>query len=115
MSGFALDDGCTEGLSLASLQPGTTVIVRTRNSRYRLIVLEGGHRILIQGGVMFPEPTPVRFQGANAGGSMLKTGWIGIGLRLEFQAGFERIVTSRVLSVSIESLPPTSTDLRNDF
>jgi hypothetical protein len=62
-------------------------------------------RALVTGGASFPEPTEVRLAGATAGGSMLKTGWIGIGLKLEMSVGRRRITTSRVVSVAVLSVP----------
>ena len=79
------------------------LIVRTRYSSYRLVVLDGAERrVLLTGGSHFPESTEVRVDGATAGGSSLKIGWIGVGLRLEMTAGRRRITTSRVESVTIE-------------
>jgi hypothetical protein len=92
---------------LRDLQAGTLLIVNTRHSTYRIMVLDGpGQRILVSGGP-FETGTEVRADGATAGGSMLKTGWIGIGLRLELTHGQRRILTSRVQSIDI-SVPPSS-------
>lgn len=52
LSGFALEAGCSEGIAIQSLAPGTSLIVQTRNSQYRLIVLDGGHGVLVQGGAL---------------------------------------------------------------
>jgi hypothetical protein len=107
LHGFALDDGCDEGLSTRELQCGTTLVIRTRNSEYRLVVLDGpSHKVLARGGLQLPEPTEAYLQGSSAGGSFVKIGWIGVGLRLEFIVGQQRIVTSRVQSIAIENVPP---------
>ena len=68
-----------------------------------LIVREG--RALVTGAVWFPEPTEVRLTGATAGGSVVKTGWIGIGLKLEMAVGRRLVTTSRVTSVAVLSVP----------
>lgn len=103
LSGFASNTGCNEGIAIQSLAPGTTLIMRTRNSRYRLIVLDGDrHGVLVEGGALFPLAMPARLQGASAGGSFVKTGWIGVGLRVELRVGPRRIITSPVRSVTIE-------------
>ena len=107
LSGFALEAGCSDGIAIPSLAPGTTLIVQTRHSQYRLIVLDGErHGVLVQGGAFFPEATAAHLQGASASGSLVRTGWIGVGLRLELCVGSRRIITSPVRSVTIENLPP---------
>lgn len=103
LDGFALEPGCVEGVALQSLEAGTVLNVITRHSNYRVVVLDPvRQRVLVTGGRLFPESTEVRFEGATVGGSVLKIGWIGTGLRLEMSMGLERITTSRVRSVSIE-------------
>ena len=53
---------------------------------------------------MFPEATIVRLEGSTAGGSALKVGWILVGFQIEMWLGSVRIRSSRVRSVSIESV-----------
>ena len=53
----------------------------------------GGRRV-------FPSLTPAHFSGASVGGSFLKVGWIGIGLRMEILVDGRRIVTSPVRDIS---------------
>jgi hypothetical protein len=105
--GFALHPGCADGIAIDALEVGTTLVVRTRRSEYRLIVLDGPpHTLLVQGGLLLTEPTEACLQGSSAGGSYVKTGWIGVGLCVEILAGGKRIVTSRVQDITIESVPP---------
>ena len=107
LSGFSLEADGSEGIAIQSLAPGTTLIVQTLNSTYRLIVLDGGHYdVLVQGGALFPKATLAQLQGASAGGSLVKTGWIEVGLRVELRVGPRQIITSPVRSVTIENLPP---------
>jgi len=107
LSGFALEDGCAKGVAIQSLDSGTTLIVQTRNSQYRVVVLDGTElSVLFKGGAVFQEATEVHLGGASAGGSLLKTGWIGVGLRMEMWVGARRIITSPVRSITIESVPP---------
>ena len=106
LTDFARQPGCFEGFCLSELAAGTIVAVNTRHSQYRLLLidpLEG--RALISGGARFPEPTEVRIAGSTAGGSMLKTAWIDVGLKLEVCVGHGRITTSRVVSVAVLSVP----------
>jgi len=79
--------------------------VRTRNSQYRLLVL-ADDEVLVQGGALFPEAMPAHLQGASDGGSLVRIGWIEVGLRMELCVGPQRIVTSPVASIAIESLRP---------
>ena len=96
---FVDDHEVVDGLAVDSLAPGTTIEVRTRNSRYRLTLLDGDGHALVTGGALFREPTEVRIEGSTAGGSSLKLGWIGVGLRLELSMGQRLITTSDVQSV----------------
>ena len=112
LDGFALEPGCVEGVALQSLEAGTVLNVITRHSGYRVVVLDPvRRRVLVTGGRLFPERTEVRFEGATAGGSVLKIGWIGTGLRLEMSMGLQRITTSRVRSVTIESESPVKSSV----
>jgi len=107
LDGFAFEPGCVEGVALQSLEIGTVLGVITRHSDYHVVVLDPvRQRVLVTGGRLFPESTEVRCEGATAGGSGLKVGWIGVGLRLEMSSGRQRITTSRVQTVTIESVPP---------
>ena len=99
--------GDTRGIHLRELEPLTTVVVQTHNSRYRL-VMTGGTSAIVQGGKFFADPTPARIDGSGFGGSVLKTAWIGVGLRMEIFANDQRIITSPVLDVRLEQRPAAS-------
>jgi hypothetical protein len=102
LSAFALKARRTDGIAIDKLARGTVVIVQTRNSQYRLIVVNGRrNKVLVEGGTLFPEVMLAHLQGASLGGSPVQTGWIGEGLRMELRRGSERIVTSPVESVCI--------------
>jgi hypothetical protein len=105
---FALASDGVDGIDIESLESGTVLDVETRNSHYRIVVLDGPNRlVLLQGGKMFPETTLVRLSGATAGGSALKTGWIIPGLKIEVSHGRRRISSSVVRSATISSIPPS--------
>ena len=92
-----------DGVSLQSLDALTTLLVRSRNSAYRITVLTPHRgRVLVQGGAFFPERTRACLNGSSGGGSCLKLGWIGVGLHLEFHAGDQWIITSRVRAIAGE-------------
>jgi hypothetical protein len=97
------DGARTEGIAVESLSPGTSLAIRTRYSDYRVTVLDGQRRkVMVQGGHACPENTLASFAGSTAGGSALKIGWLGVGLRMEFWIGRRQISTSRVQSITIE-------------
>jgi hypothetical protein len=105
LEGFALRSNAIDGVAIDSLEPGTTVVVNTRNSSYRFVILFQPDRVLVKGGAMFPEATVVRLEGATAGGSALRNGWILVGFHIEMRLGSVLIRSSRVRSILIESLP----------
>jgi hypothetical protein len=106
LDGFAFQLRDAGGLDVRELAEGSTVVVRTRHSRYHLVVVEPDTgRVLISGGDRFPAPTEAQLVGATGGGSMLKPGWIGVGLRMELRHRNQLITTSRVNTVAVERSP----------
>ncbi len=90
------------GIALESLAPLDTLRVRTLNSDYRIFLLDSSTgRALVDGGC-FPEPVEAVVNGSNFGGSTLKVGWIGIGLRIEMWAEDRLVSTSPVQSFYVE-------------
>jgi hypothetical protein len=98
LTGFTSAVAAASGVLLRDLPPMTTLLVRTRNSEYRIIV-SAGDEVLVKGGQFFPTLTEARFSGASVGGSFLKVGWIGVGLRMEILVEGRRIVTSPVYDI----------------
>ena len=96
-----------EGVSLPTLARFDIVFARTRNHDYYIFILdpETG-KALVQGGQYFAEPMEAIVNGSTFGGSMLKMGWVGIGLRMEICAAGQRIVTSPVSSLLVERAEP---------
>lgn len=88
------------GVHLRDLSPGTVLEVRTQNRAYT-ILYQGWDRALISGHPVFcPQPVAVTIHGSTWGGSMLKTRYIGCGMRLEFgNSASEPIRTSIILEV----------------
>jgi hypothetical protein len=91
-----------DGVSLADLEPLTTLLVRTANSLYRIIVLRGA-TVLVKGGRSFPEIT--RGDLFSFGVNVVRVGWIGVGLRMEIHSGSRSIVTTPVRAFTIEHRP----------
>jgi hypothetical protein len=84
---------------LDGLAVGTTIVVATRHSSYQFAIVDAAQRqATVVGGKMFPEATDVRIEGATTGASVVKPGWIVVGLRLELSMGLKRITTSSVSS-----------------
>jgi hypothetical protein len=104
LDGFAADVSDVRGVNLSDLEPLTVLRVRTRNSLYRIVVSDAS-KVLVQGGDFFPDSTAGHLSGSGFGGSLLKVGWIGVGLRMEFLSGDRRIVTSRVSEIAYERVP----------
>jgi hypothetical protein len=103
LSGFAHEQVCGEGVAIDSLAPGTVVAVSTRNSQYRLVVVDGASReVLVQGGTKFPQAVWAVMQGSSAGGAIVKAGWICVGLQMELFVDARCVLTSPVSAVAIE-------------
>ncbi len=92
-----------EGVTLMALEACDTIRARTRNSDYDIFLLDPkSGRALVQGGKYFAEPVEATVSGSTFGGCMLKLGWIGVGLRMEFYINGKRTVTSPVQSLRVE-------------
>ncbi len=103
LEGFREDIHSRSGVDVRELLPLTRLRVRTHNSLYQLTVLSPGElRVLIQGGRFFAEPVEASLGGSSYGGSMLKTRWIGLGMRMEIYGEDGPVVTSPVRSVQAE-------------
>src|SRR5262247_3415093 len=92
-----------EGVTLEKLKPCDMIHAHTCNSNYEIFLLdpESG-RALVKGGKYFIEPTEAIVSGSNFGGSMLKSGWLGHGLRMEFNIKGYRIATSPIMELRVE-------------
>jgi hypothetical protein len=100
---FAAKSEDERGVTIESLDVGTVLTVGTKHSCYRFVILDPATKLArVTGGSLFPEPTDVRIDGATIGGSMIKAGWVGVGLRMEFTIGRRRITTSRVKFLSVD-------------
>ncbi len=88
------------GVYLRDLPCGSELEVHTRNRCYR-IVKQSAEEALISGHPDFcPLPVLVKVDGSNWGGSMLKLGFIGRGMRLEFRhPTFQTVTTSQISEI----------------
>jgi hypothetical protein len=91
------------GVLVDVLPPDARILVRTRNSCYRFVVIDGAERrVQITGGKLFPEGTDMILEGAFTDAGTLKPGWIRVGLPVSLSTGLRRMTTSRVESVAFE-------------
>ena len=94
------DDPWTNGVQVDRMDDMGKLVVRTRNTAYEIIVIDGASgEILIRGGRFFPELTPARLAGATLGGSFCKMRGIYPGFCMEINVDDRRTVTSPVESV----------------
>jgi hypothetical protein len=66
-----------EGVHLCDLPPFTTLLVRTVNSLYRIVITDGPE-VYVQGGAFFPDPTLAYLEGAGIGEAASES--VGLGL-----------------------------------
>jgi hypothetical protein len=72
------------GAKIVDLPIGRTLLVKTKNTTYR-IRRESQEVYTIHGHAKYcPTPTPCSIHGSTWGGSMLKMGYVGRGMHLEF-------------------------------
>ena len=106
LDGFIEAVSRADGIALTDLDAFTTLVVRTENSVYQVTILKPHAReVLVQGGAFFPVRTKACLNGSSFGGSCLKLGWVGLGLRMEFHADEQWIITSHVRSIAVEPSP----------
>jgi hypothetical protein len=100
-----------QGVELATLERFDTIIFRTANTLYRMFLLdpETG-RALLEGGRQITEPVEVMVVGSSSGCSIQRTGWIGVGLRVEAWVNDSYLRTSPVQSLCVkrEGSPETA-------
>jgi hypothetical protein len=98
-----------EGMDLRSLAPCSTLYVRTRQSSYRIFLIDPqtGYA-LIEGGRFFTEAAEAVVIGSVSIERVLKAGWIGPGFHLVLHAHGQSIVTSPIQSLQIEDKAPAS-------
>ena len=90
-------------LQLENLNPFDTVLVRTHNSDYRILLLDPKMgRALVEGGNYLLEPNDALLKGSALPGDALKPGAICVGCRLEMWLNERVFITSPVKSVHVK-------------
>jgi hypothetical protein len=89
-------------VALPLLLPGTVLTLNTRNTCYRLMVVEGSERrVTITGGKLFQESTEAELIGA-VDDESVKVGWVVEGFQLELLTARGPVLTSTVESVDVD-------------
>jgi hypothetical protein len=92
---------------LESLNAYDTILLRTANSEYRILLLDPKTgRALIEGGGYLPEPCEGLIQGSALAGSAFYAGAIYPGGRLEMWVDEKIFITSPVKSVELKHNAP---------
>jgi hypothetical protein len=88
---------------IESLEPFDTVLLKTHNSDYRIMLLDPRTgRALVEGGDFIGEPTEALVRGSAAVGEEFKTGVMSVGSRLEMWVEDRALLTSVVKSLHVK-------------
>jgi hypothetical protein len=91
-----------DGVSLDDLTALDRLTIETRHSTYEIVLTStGSTKVLVRGGVYFPEFTPAQLAGSSLGGSFLKLRSVHVGFCIEFALEQRVIVTSPVRTIRI--------------
>lgn len=89
------------GIDVHKLKPGTKIKVKTKASFYEFEVTDTPGRLMAQGGKYIVGCQEVRFIGSTYGGSMLRIGWIGQDMYMEYALPNKVITSSRIVSATV--------------
>lgn len=90
-----------KGIDVSKLEPGTVILVKTRNSNYEITIQKNG-LVLLKGGQHLPEAKQARFNGSTWGGTCLKVDWIGHEMYMEFLMEKRILTTTKVLEATVK-------------
>ena len=100
---FWSNEPWTHGVQIDQMNEMQKLLVRTRNSLYEIMVVDGWRGdIVVRGGQFFPHATPAWLAGATFGGSILKLRGIYIGLQMEIHSANGPLLTTRVKMIAVE-------------
>lgn len=92
-----------EEILLESLNPFDTILLRTHNSDYRILVLDPNTgRALIEGGEYLVEPNEALLTGSAIPGSEFKAGTFSLGSRLEILVDERVLLTSPIKALRVK-------------
>jgi len=95
-----------ECVQLSQLAALTTLLVWTRHSCYRFVVMEHSS-VWVQGGAYFGKPTRADLTGATKSSGVVMDGFICIGRSIELHIAGTRFTTSPVQAMTMESARDT--------
>ena len=105
-----IDPGMGRSVALPLLVAGTLLNVHTRNTNYRIVVVDGSSlRVSVTGGRLFQQSTDAAVMGAVDDDGNAKIGWIEEGRRLELQTESGPVITSVVESLAVDVDPASVT------
>ncbi|HEU4433256.1 MAG TPA: TraR/DksA C4-type zinc finger protein [Pyrinomonadaceae bacterium] len=88
---------------LSTLEPFDTILLRTHNSDYRILLLDPATgRALVEGGDFIVEPTEALVRGSSVAGDAFKGGMISVGSRLEMWVDERAFLTSPVKTIWVK-------------
>jgi len=90
------------GVFLCDLKPRTILFIQTQHHVYTVVYLRDNQALLWGHPTFCPRPVPVSIAGSTWGGAMLKSRFVGRGMRLEFHhpAYTTPIVTSPIQAIN---------------
>ena len=96
-------EAIVDDIALESLNPFDTILLRTYNNDYRLLLLDPTTgRALVEGGDYLVEPNEALLRGSAIPGAEFKGGSICVGSRLEIWVGERVLLTSTIKSIHIK-------------
>ena len=88
---------------LETLNPFDTIMLRTHNSEYRILLLDPKTgRALVEGGNYLVEPSEALVRGSAVPGDEFKAGALSVGSRLELWVNEQALLTSLIKSVHVK-------------
>jgi hypothetical protein len=84
------------GILLKDIGADSFVVAQTRDVTYTLAIVDAaaGTVAVQSDGTSFSEPAVCGLNGSTFGGSMIKVGWIGTDMKIEFNLGNGRVLTT---------------------
>ncbi|HEX6043422.1 MAG TPA: hypothetical protein VFZ22_02950 [Pyrinomonadaceae bacterium] len=94
-------------IMLENLEPFDTILLRTHNNDYRMLLLDPKTgRALVEGGSLLTEPSEALIRGSSLPGAPLSRGAICVGCRLELWADEKVLLTSPIKSIEVKHGAP---------
>jgi hypothetical protein len=99
INGAVIQSEIEGGVHLRDVPSGAVLEVRTLNHSYTIVHQNSGQALIWGHPEFCPDPVMVTIHGSTWGGTMIKEGYIGRGMRLEFRHPAHIVTTSRIVEV----------------